>query len=99
MSKNICIERHRYETCINPHEILYRGCTDKCRYYADAPEKEDDDKIELGEPDKLNHPTLYGWICPRCGVVHSPFVLQCGCPPPTITSTGTTFENFNTEQQ
>lgn len=31
---------------------------------------------------------LYGWICPRCGTVHSPFVLTCGCPPPTITWTG-----------
>ena len=31
---------------------------------------------------------LYGWICPRCGVVHSPFSTQCGCPPPTKVSTG-----------
>jgi hypothetical protein len=43
--------------------------------------------------------TLYGWICPRCGVVHSPFVTECYCPPPTITSNGNTFDNFNTEQQ
>jgi hypothetical protein len=29
-----CEEIGRYETCINPHEIYYRGCTDKCKYYA-----------------------------------------------------------------
>jgi len=27
--------------------------------------------------------TLYGWICPRCGTVHAPFVRQCDCPIPT----------------
>jgi hypothetical protein len=43
-------------------------------------------------------PTLYGLICPRCGAVHSPFVLQCGCPPPTRTwnSATTNGEEFNT---
>ena len=25
-----------------------------------------------------------GWICPRCGKVHSPFSLVCDCPIPTI---------------
>lgn len=32
---------------------------------------------------------LYGWICPRCQKVHSPFSLTCDCPPPYIISTGT----------
>lgn len=32
-------------------------------------------------------PHLQGWICPRCGVVHSPFVMQCNCPPPYKTFT------------
>jgi len=27
----------------------------------------------------------YGWVCPRCGTVHAPFVRDCGCPTPTIT--------------
>jgi hypothetical protein len=33
-------------------------------------------------------PTQYGWICPRCGKVHAPFVRECDCPPPCITTTG-----------
>lgn len=33
-------------------------------------------------------PLFYGWICPRCGVVHSPFSTQCNCPPPVNVSTG-----------
>ena len=28
---------------------------------------------------------MQGWICPRCGVVHSPFVDKCDCPLATIT--------------
>ena len=34
---------------------------------------------------------MYGWICPRCGAVHSPFELRCDCPPPVRTwiSSGT----------
>lgn len=27
---------------------------------------------------------MQGWICPRCVTVHSPFVQQCHCLPPTI---------------
>lgn len=36
-------------------------------------------------------PAMYGWICPRCGAVHSPFDLRCDCPPPVRTwiSSGT----------
>ena len=37
-------------------------------------------------------PVLYGWVCPRCGTVHSPFVTQCGCPPPVRTWNSTTTE-------
>lgn len=32
-------------------------------------------------------PVLTGWICPRCGTVHSPFISKCDCPPLTKTST------------
>lgn len=31
-----CIERNKYETCINPNEIYYRGCTDKCRFWTNT---------------------------------------------------------------
>jgi len=34
-------------------------------------------------------PVLTGWICPRCGVVHSPFVTECNCPVPVKIWTGT----------
>jgi hypothetical protein len=33
---------------------------------------------------------MYGWICPRCGKVHSPFSTECSCPPPIKVWTGTT---------
>lgn len=36
---------------------------------------------------ETQYPPMMGWICPRCGTVHSPFVQQCGCPPPITTST------------
>lgn len=35
-----------------------------------------------------NPPTMYGWVCPRCGAVNSPFSLKCDCPPPIRTWTG-----------
>jgi hypothetical protein len=28
-------------------------------------------------------PPMQGWICPRCGTVHSPFITECSCPLPT----------------
>jgi hypothetical protein len=43
----------------------------------------------------IHKPVLSGWICPRCGVVHNPFVTKCDCPPPIRTGTGTTTDNNN----
>lgn len=34
-------------------------------------------------------PAMYGWICPRCGAVHSPYSTACHCLPPARTWTGT----------
>jgi hypothetical protein len=34
-------------------------------------------------------PAMYGWICPRCGAVHSPYSTACHCLPPVRTWTGT----------
>ena len=44
---------------------------------------------ECEQKRETNPPMLTGWICPRCGKVHSPFSMQCDCPPPCKTWTGT----------
>ena len=36
-----------------------------------------------------SRPVLTGWICPRCGVAHSPFVTECNCTPPVRVWDGT----------
>jgi len=38
---------------------------------------------------------LYGWICPRCGLVHSPYSMTCGCTPPIKVWIGTTTGGTN----
>jgi hypothetical protein len=43
-------------------------------------------KEEVFRPFKTPDLPLQGWVCPRCRVVHAPFVKQCSCDPPTITS-------------
>ncbi len=43
---------------------------------------------------KNKQTAIYGWTCPRCGKVNSPFVLQCDCPPPTKTWNSTTTEEI-----
>ena len=50
----------------------------------------DDLKMEKPQSDKGAY--LFGWICPRCQKVHSPFDLTCDCPPPYIVSTGSSTE-------
>ena len=32
----------------------------------------------------------FGWECPRCFKIHSPFSVTCDCPPRTFTSGGST---------
>ncbi len=44
--------------------------------YMDLPDKKLKN-IVLSE--KTSYP--FGWICPRCQTVHSPFVISCNCPP------------------
>lgn len=41
--------------------------------------------------DKNVHPlVMFGWTCPRCATVHSPYSAQCFCPAPSYTTTGST---------
>ena len=35
------------------------------------------------------------WICQRCGTSYAPFVRECGCPPPTVTTTSTFVPGFS----
>lgn len=37
-------------------------------------------------------PIMYGWVCPRCGAVHSPYKYSCDCTPPMITDTQLTID-------
>lgn len=30
-----------------------------------------------------------GWECPRCGVIHAPWVAKCHCATPSLTVSGT----------
>lgn len=41
--------------------------------------------------DKNVHPlVMFGWTCPRCATVHSPYSAQCGCPAPSYTLASST---------
>ena len=43
-------------------------------------------------------PAQYGWVCPRCGAVHAPFIPHCHCTPPTKTTDSTQMKiNFDDE--
>lgn len=33
-------------------------------------------------------PIQYGWVCPKCGAVHSPNTATCSCVPPKVTCCG-----------
>ena len=48
-------------------------------------------KIPTGKSKNESSKTgmLYGWICPRCGKVHSPYSTNCDCPPESKVWTGT----------
>ena len=50
------------------------------------------DDLKMGKPQSDKGAYLFGWICPRCQKVHSPFSLICDCPPHYIVSTGSTTE-------
>jgi hypothetical protein len=41
-------------------------------------------KICEDKAPNLDKPLMYGWICPRCQTVHSPFTSECTCMPPMV---------------
>lgn len=36
-------------------------------------------KKQQNKNKQKENPVLMGWVCPRCGKVHSPFVPSCDC--------------------
>lgn len=38
-------------------------------------------------------PSVYGWVCPRCGKVHSPYSIECNCTPLVNTFSSPTTDN------
>lgn len=41
-------------------------------------------------------PIQYGWECPRCHKIHSPYSLTCDCQPATLSGNTTMYpENKN----
>jgi hypothetical protein len=51
-----------------------------------------DVKCGLYEPEQELEPAkgtfgLFGWECPRCHKIHSPFISSCDCVPPIINAT------------
>lgn len=48
-----------------------------------APEWKIGDKIEINSPITVE-PITYGWICPKCGRVNSPYTTSCDCQKFTV---------------
>jgi len=76
--REICELLHAYAST-KVQEALIKHAFDR--------ENEEDDKIDLSEPDKVNYPPMQGWTCPVCGRGNSPYSMHCGCPPPMIVRT------------
>src|SRR5262245_47612425 len=44
----------------------------------------------------IEHTPPFGWECPRCHTIHSPFKMSCDCAPPVVSkSSGETFCVWN----
>ncbi len=41
---------------------------------------------------------MQGWVCPRCGKVHSPYSMECNCTPPMRVWTGSSTELNESEK-
>lgn len=76
---DVCIAAMEEYASMKVREALIKHSFDR--------ENEEDDKIDLSEPDKVNYPTMQGWTCPVCGRGNSPYSMHCGCPPPMIVRT------------
>jgi hypothetical protein len=53
------------------------------------PNTPDTDKQTPNTPDTDKQILQFGWACPRCGQVNSPYKMHCDCLPPSTNSTNT----------
>ena len=71
-------------TCDNFEKVLCLGCMTKTNFY-DAPMVFETPQI------------AQGWMCPRCGRVHSPYTATCFCVPPTVTCSNYCHGNYSSD--
>jgi len=76
-------------------EIAFECCADEImlaldqsQFTADEAKEHINQEVEKRIAERMP-PAMYGWICPRCGAVHSPYSTACHCLPPVRTWTGT----------
>jgi len=48
---------------------------------------------------KLDDAAPMGWMCPRCGAVHAPFVAHCDCHPGHIDAISTSEVKGTTDDE
>lgn len=67
--------------------LMVCGCQHYPCEHSTAPQ------LTSGYVESPNPPAQYGWICPKCGAVHAPFMPSCSqCGPGKPIAAGTTVD-------